>query len=72
MTASELVLLLDRAGGSRELSRLSGVDRRNLQRMAKGEIEIRTNQAAKLKAAREAITARHAAALASAFGRVAA
>ena len=71
VTTDQIVALIDRAGGCRELSRLSGIDRRLLQRQAKGQ-PPQPHHIERLEAAQRQITQSHAAALASAFGRIAA
>ena len=71
MTTPEIVTLIDRAGGCRHLSALTGIDRRLLQRQAKGQ-PPQPHHVERLEAARRQITQSHAGALASAFGRVAA
>lgn len=71
MTPEQIITLADRAGGCRELSRLSGIDRRLLQRQCKGQ-PPQPHHIERLEAAQRQITQSHAAALASAFGRIAA
>lgn len=71
MTTEQIIDLLNRAGGSRELSRMTGIDRRLLQRQAKGQ-PPQPHHITALEAARERITRSHAETLAQAFGRLAA
>ena len=71
MNAERIVEILNRAGGSRELSRLTGIDRRLLQRQAKGQPPMPHHVAA-LERAEAAITRAHADRLAQAFRRLAA
>lgn len=71
MTAERIADLLNRAGGSRELSRLTGIDRRLLQRQAKGQ-PPQPHHVEALERAEAAITRAHAETLAQAFRRLAA
>jgi len=66
-----VVDLLNRAGGSRELSRMTGIDRRLLQRQAKGQ-PPQPHHIEALERAEAAITRAHAETLAQAFRRLAA
>lgn len=71
MTTEQIVDILNRAGGSRELSRMTGIDRRLLQRQAKGQ-PPQPHHIAKLVDADATITRSHAETLAQAFRRLAA
>lgn len=48
MTAQQFEGLIVLAGGRLNLSKLSGIDRRSIQRMERGTIEIATRRAARL------------------------
>jgi hypothetical protein len=71
MKTEQIVDLLNRAGGSRALSLLTGIDRRLLQRQAKGQ-PPQPHHIAKLVDAEAAITRSHAETLVQAFRRLAA
>lgn len=71
MKTEQIVDLLNRAGGSRALSRLTGIDRRLLQRQAKGQ-PPQPHHVEALERAEAAITRAHAETLAQAFRRLAA
>lgn len=71
MTTERIADLLNRAGGSRELSRLTGIDRRLLQRQAKGQ-PPQPHHVEALERAEAAITRAHAETLAQAFRSLAA
>lgn len=66
-----VVDLINRVGSAWALSRMTGIDRRLLQRQAKGRMP-QPHHIAALEAARDQITRSHAAQLAQAFGRLAA